>query len=125
MLSLSLLHLVFPGRFQWKSDLAKLQDINRQIFWVHCFFICVILCLMGSLCFVWPETLLAGGDLASLVAAGMSLFWFLRLMAQLFVYERDLWRGKALETFVHVVFTLLWTYYSVLFFLLFLKTKSS
>ena len=125
MLCLGLLHGVFPKRFHWKTDLAKLQDINRQIFWVHCFFICVVLWLMGSLCFFRPEALLAGGELAQLLAGGMSFFWFLRLLAQLFVYDQKLWRGKTLETFVHIVFTLLWSYYSSLFLLLFLKLNVS
>lgn len=115
MLALSALHLVFPRRFQWKQDLAKLQDINRQIFLVHCFFICLVLVLMGLLCAFYGEVFLGGGELRKIVAAGCALFWGFRLLVQHFVYDSSLWKGKPLETFVHVVFTVLWTYFTCLF----------
>ena len=115
MFCLSALHLVFPKRFRWKDDLAKLQDLNRQIFWVHCFFICLVLLLMGALCSFFGAALLAGGELRPVVAGGCALFWFMRLLAQLFVYDSALWRGKPLETFVHIVFTGLWSYFTAVF----------
>ena len=46
---LALLHLAFPKRFQWKEELARLSPLNRQIFLVHTFFICVVLTLIGAL----------------------------------------------------------------------------
>ncbi len=115
MLSLSALHLVFPKRFRWKEDLAQLQDLNRQIFYVHCFFICLVLCLMGGLCLFFTDQFLSGGDLRRLVAGGFSLFWSMRLFIQLFVYDKKLWQGKALETSVHVIFIGLWSYFTAVF----------
>lgn len=115
MFLLSGLHVVFPKRFRWKQDLAQLQLINRQIFYVHCFFICVVLVLMGALCFFYPVQLLAGGELGRIVSSGCALFWFMRLLVQLFVYDQSLWRGKRLETFVHVVFLGLWSYFTLVF----------
>lgn len=115
MLLLSALHLIFPKRFRWKEDLARLQDINRQIFLVHCFFICLILVLMGALCLFFPHTLLEGGDLRKVISGGLAIFWFLRLITQHFVYDSKLWRGKPLETTVHILFTILWSYFTAVF----------
>lgn len=114
-LLLALLHGVFPRRFDWKNDLAQLTPLNRQIFYVHTFFICWILVLMGVLCLFFPAILLSGGQLAQLLSAGCASFWFLRLMVQFFVYDSALWKGLALETFVHGVFSLMWTYYTLVF----------
>lgn len=120
MFALAALHLVFPRRFRWKEDFAQLQDLNRQIFYVHCFFICLVLVLMGSLCLFFPSEFLAGGELRRLIAAGFALFWSLRLLIQLFVYDKSLWVGKTLETTVHIVFTGVWGYFTTVFFWVFL-----
>jgi hypothetical protein len=122
MFALSALHLVFPKRFRWKEDLAQLQALNRQIFYVHCFFICLVLLLMGSLCVYFPSEFLAGGDLRRLVAAGFALFWSMRLLIQLFVYDKELWVGKPLETTVHLTFSGLWTYFTAVFLWVFVTT---
>ena len=111
-LLLSLLHIVFPKRFEWKRDLAQLKPINRQIFYVHCFFICLVLCLTGGLCLFRPEVLLAGGEMSRLYCFGLSFFWGFRLLVQFFGYDKQLWKGKPLETFVHYVFSGLWVYYT-------------
>jgi hypothetical protein len=115
MFALSALHLVFPKKFRWKEDFAQLQDLNRQIFYVHCFFICLVLVLMASLCVFFAPEFLAGGELRGIVAGGFALFWSLRLLIQLFVYDKTLWVGKPLETTVHVVFTGLWSYFTAIF----------
>ena len=50
-----------------------------------------------------------------LLAAGLALFWGMRLFIQLFVYDSKLWKGKALETTVHIVFLILWSYFTGVF----------
>jgi hypothetical protein len=46
---------------------------------------------------------------------GLSLFWGIRFAVQHVVYSPSLWRGKAFETAIHVLFSLLWLWLSVLF----------
>jgi hypothetical protein len=115
LLALSLLHLVFPARFQWRQDLGKLTLLNRQIFYVHTFFLCVVLVMMGLLCLFGATALVAPSPLGVWVAAGLTIFWQLRWVSQHFVYDSSLWRGKPLETIVHVMFSLLWTYLCVIY----------
>ncbi len=115
LLALAALHLYFPRRFNWNAELAKLSLLNRQIFLVHCFFLCLTLVLMGLLALWFTDALLAPTPLGRLVAAGLTIFWLARLVAQWFVYDRALWRGDRFNTGAHLFFTLLWSYYVAVF----------
>lgn len=115
LIALALAHVAFAKRLGWKDDFANVSLVNRQIFYVHCLFLCLTLILMGLLCLVWPETLLHASPLGRIVAGGLCLFWLCRLLAQWLVYDSRLWRGKRFETWVHVIFTGVWTYYTALF----------
>jgi hypothetical protein len=108
------LHGVFPRRFDWKNDLARLSQLNRQIFYVHTAFICLVLILMGLPMLLEPDVFLQPSRLGRWVAAGFTVFWALRLFVQWFGYSSQLWRGKRLETFVHLSFTLFWSYLTLL-----------
>ena len=115
LLALAALHVYFPRRFNWSVELAGLSLLNRQIFLVHCFFICLTLVLMGVLSLVFTDALLATTALGRLVAAGLTVFWATRLIAQWFVYDHGLWRGHRLNTGIQFFFTLLWSYYVAVF----------
>lgn len=112
---LALLHLDFPRRFRWREELAALSLLSRQMFHVHTFFLCVVLVLFGALSLLAPEALLEPTRLSRLVLGGIAGFWALRLYCQWFVYEPRLWRGRPFETTVHVVFTLVWIYFTVVY----------
>jgi len=113
---LALLHISFPRYFNWKQELSSLSLINRQMMWVHLFFIALLVFLLGLLCLTSSDALLhtAFGRRVSL---GLGIFWAVRLYVQFFVYSVKLWRGKKLETFVHILFSIFWAYASVLFIL--------
>ena len=44
LIMLALVHVIFPRYFDWKNDLSTLSLINRQMMYVHTFFI-ALLCL--------------------------------------------------------------------------------
>src|SRR5439155_25528463 len=44
-----------------------------------------------------------------------SVFWTIRLFFQWFVYPRELWRGKKMETIAHAWLSVLWLSLAVLF----------
>ena len=112
---LALLHLAFPRRIHWKEELARLSPLNRQIFHVHTFFVCVVLVMIGALSLLAPETLLEPSRLSRLVLGGFATFWGLRLFCQWFVYDAALWRGQAFNTTMHVLCSLLWLYLTVVY----------
>ncbi len=116
MIALALVHAVFPKRFGWKQELASLSALTRQILYVHTFFIALTVLLMGILCITSAE-MLTGTEFGKRVALGIAIFWIARLLIQFFGYSSDLWKGKRFETIVHIVFILMWAYFSVVFVL--------
>ena len=113
---LALLHGAFARYFNWRTDFAPVSLINRQMMYVHTFFIAFTVLLMGLLCLSSaPE--LVGTPLGRRVALGCGGFWLARLLIQFFGYSPELWRGKRFETGVHVVFIGFWSYLSAVFLL--------
>lgn len=110
-IALALFHFTLPGRFQWHEDLARLSLLNRQIFWVHTFFIMLVLVLFGLLSIFGAKELVRPTSLSRMVLAGITFFWVARLFCQFFVYSPELWRGNTLFTVAHVLFSLLWAYF--------------
>lgn len=115
---LALIHLFFSKYFKWKTDLNSLSLINRQMMITHTFFIAFIVLLMGFLCLT-SATELIETNLGKKVSFGLGLFWSTRLFFQYFVYSKQLWKGKKLETFIHVLFSILWIYFSITFFIIY------
>lgn len=119
LIVLALIHVFFPRYFNWKNELSSLSIINRQLFYVHSFFIALMVFLMGLLCLTSSNDLIKT-DLAKHISLGLGIFWMARLFIQLFGYSSKLWRGKKFETIVHVIFLSFWTYLSVVFVFIYL-----
>ena len=115
---LALAHIVFPKYFQWKKELVGLSLVNRQMMYVHTLFIALVVLLMGILCFTSADAIV-GTELGRRLALGLGVFWGVRLLVQFFGYSSKLWRGKRFETAVHIVFSVLWLYVTVVFFRVF------
>lgn len=114
LIGLSLIHLIFPTYFNWKEELENLSLMNKQMMKIHTFFIGLIIFLMGLLC------LSSGHDLATTklgktISLGIGVFWFVRLVIQFAGYSNKLWKGKTFETIIHVLFSILWFYLTVIF----------
>jgi hypothetical protein len=114
LMALALLHLIFPRYFNWNKELPALSLINRQMMVVHTFFIALMVFLMGLLCLSSADELIET-SLGKKIALGLGVFWSIRLFIQFFGYSADLWKGKAFETVVHILFSLLWAYVSIVF----------
>ncbi|MCW5520210.1 hypothetical protein J1N09_10200 [Aureitalea sp. L0-47] len=114
LMVLAFVHIPFPKYFKWKEELKSLSLINRQMMKVHTFFIALMVFLMGLLSFSQAD-LLVSTELGQIVSLGMAVFWGVRLVFQLFIYSTKLWRGKVFETTMHVLFTALWVYISIVY----------
>ncbi len=110
LLVLAAAHAPFGRYFGWKRELAVLSLLTRQVFWVHTFFIALMVALMGWLSAFCADDLLAPSRLSRAVLGGIVLFWGCRLAIQLFVYDAAIWRGRRFYTFMHIVFLILWIY---------------
>lgn len=118
LIVLSFLHAVFPRYFQWKEDLKTVSLINRQMMYVHTFFIAFGVLLMGIMCLCCTKDLLHT-PLGKNIALGLSIFWGVRLIFQFFIYSPRLWKNKPFETVIHLLFSMCWVYMSVVFMLIY------
>lgn len=109
LILLSCIHVIFPKYFGWKEDLAPLQQINRSMMKVHTFFIALTVFLMGLLCVTSAEELLQT-ELGRKICLGLGLFWLIRLFFQFFIYPSSLWKGRRLETVIHVIAIVFWVF---------------
>jgi hypothetical protein len=114
LIVLAFVHTIFPKYFNWKQDLKNVSLVNRQMVYIHTLFIGIALFLMGILCFTSAEEL-TQAPLGKKIALGFGIFWLIRLLVQFFGYSPSLWRGKKFETTVHLMFIVLWFYFTVVF----------
>ncbi|CAM4253127.1 DUF4345 domain-containing protein [Zobellia nedashkovskayae] len=114
LIALALVHIIFPRYFNWEKELKSLSLINRQIMTIHTFFIAFTVFLMGLLCLTSSNELIET-NLGKKISLGLGMFWTVRLFMQFFGYSTDLWKGKKLETSVHILFSIFWIYFSSIF----------
>ncbi len=118
LISIALVHIIFPKYFNWKNELSTLSLVNRQMMYIHAFFIALVLFLMGVLCLTSSKEIIAT-DLGNRLCLGFAIFWTIRLFIQFFGYSSELWKGKRFEGAIHILFSLVWLYLSVVFFCLY------
>ena len=119
LIVLALAHIGFPRHFKWKEELKSISIINRQMMYVHSFFIAFAVFLMGLLCMTSSSELI-GTVLGKRISLGLGLFWTTRLFIQFFGYSSKVWKGKIFETTVHILFSLFWVYLSAVFIMTYL-----
>lgn len=115
LILLAVLHLPIGRHLKWREDAARLTQVNAAVFHVHTFFICLVLVIMGLPCLLDPTVFLERSRAGAWMAWSYSAFWAIRLYFQWFVYRADLWRGKRMETAIHLWFTVIWTALALLF----------
>lgn len=115
MMALAASHAGMPRYFGGSEELARVSLLTRQIFWVHSFFVCLVLAMMGAGSAFATGSLLDRTPLARLVLGAFAVFWAVRLAFQWLVYDRSLWVGDRFRTFVHFAFTALWIYFMTVY----------
>ena len=115
---LALIHVIFPKYFNWSEELSSLSLINRQVMYIHTFFIGLGVLLMGILCLT-SATELVETALGKRISLGFGIFWLARLFIQFFGYSSELWKGKIFETIVHILFAIFWTYITAVFLIIY------
>jgi|TARA_B110000879_G_C11175013_1_gene515543 hypothetical protein len=119
LVALASVHVFFPKYFKWKKELKSLSLINRQLMKIHTFFIALVVFLMGLLCLTSSSELIHN-ELGKKISLGFGVFWSFRLLIQFFGYSSKLWKGKKMETTVHILFSVLWAYLSFIFIKIYL-----
>ena len=120
LVGLGLIHAIFPRQFKWKQELNSLSIINKEMMYIHTFFIAFMLLLIGLLCMTSSNELIST-HLGKRVSLGLGIFWVVRFFIQFFGYSSKTWRGKRFETIVHILFAIFWFYISVVFIMIYLS----
>ena len=120
LILLGLVHAIFPRQFNWKQELNSLSIVNKEMMYVHTFFIAFTLFLIGLLCLT-SSTNLITTTFGKQISLGLAIFFFLRLLVQFFGYSSKTWRGKTFETTVHILFSIFWTDVTTIFILIYLS----
>ena len=120
LIILSMIHLIFPRYFDWRKEFLNVSHINREMMYVHTFFIGLMVFLNGLLCLTSTNELI-NTVLGKRICFGLGIFWTTRLLIQFFGYSSIHWRGKKFETSMHVLFSFLWIYISIVFFACYLQ----
>ena len=120
IVGLSIAHIIFPKYFNWKDEMTKVSLINKEMMYVHTFFIALTLLLMGLFCITESYQIITT-HLGKQISLGFAIFWFARLSVQFFGYSSILWKGKRFETFVHILFSCLWLYFCTIFFVIYFR----
>ena len=110
LLLLGMSHAFFNRYFGWERELETVSLLTRQIFFVHTFFIGLVVVLAGVVSLFYANALLRPEALSRVILAGMAAFWLCRLLAQFVAYDSAIWRGNRFRTFMHGAFSLLWCY---------------
>lgn len=123
LIVLSIVHAIFPKYFNWENEFRSLSLINRQMMYVHTFFLALTLFLMGILCLTSAKEIVET-ELGKRLALGLGIFWIVRLFFQFLGYSSKLWKGKIFETTIHILFSILWTYLSFIFISIYLTSSA-
>ncbi len=71
-----------PIRLQWRSTLALLPRLHRQLVWCYACYVFATIVALGLVCVSQAEELAAGGSLAHAVCIYGAMFWGVRLTLQ-------------------------------------------
>lgn len=112
LVGLGALHIALPAALSWHHELAGASPLNREVSYVHCFFIGLACVLWGLLPLTAGSLLLQPSPVTRLVLTGAVAFWASRLIIQLTVFNRHA-RQSAAWLFSCTAGTILWLYLTV------------
>jgi hypothetical protein len=92
-------NIPLPGRLRVRERLVGVPRFLRQIFYVHWIYIVIVLGLFAGLCFGFAPELAGASTLGRFLSGFMAGFWLLRIVLQVFYYDREVRReNRALDT---------------------------
>lgn len=78
---------VVPFALDWSKNLACLDPFLERLVWVYGFFIVLTIVGFGCISVIHASRLCTGNPLARAICAFIAVFWFMRLLVQLFVFD--------------------------------------
>ncbi len=91
-----------PRRLNVAAGIAPLPRFLRQVFIVHWIYIVLVVATFAALCLFFGPDLAGRTPLGRFLAGAMALFWLLRIVLQVFYYDRDLRRQNRALDFLYL-----------------------
>ena len=88
-LALIPVNCIAPRKLRYAESLAGATPVVRNIFYVHAGYIVFVLAGLGALCLGAAEFLGSGAPLARWTCGYLAAFWGIRVLVQLFYYDKD------------------------------------
>jgi hypothetical protein len=100
------------GRLRVGERLAGVPRFLRQIVYVHWAYILIVVGLFAALCFRFAAELAGASGLGRFLSGFMAGFWLLRIVLQVFYYDRELRReNRGLDLlYVGSLIALVWIF---------------
>lgn len=111
--------LAIPWVLGWKTELAKVQTLIRQMFWTYSAYIWVINVCFGLLSVLAWEELTDQSFLARIMTGFIALYWLSRVLIQFFYFDRSSFPAGLLNHIAEIVLTLLFICLSIVYILAF------
>ncbi len=99
-------------RLAVRENAARLSPILRQVFYVHWLYILIVLLIFAALCLFFPGELAGASPLGTFLSACIALFWALRILLQLAVYDAATRRANR---FLDALYLLALCYFTAVF----------
>jgi hypothetical protein len=80
--------LAIPKILNWRSELAKVNMLIKQMFWVYATYILVINLSFGLISVFACRDLTNGSNLATLIDGFIAIYWISRVLIQFLYFDR-------------------------------------
>jgi hypothetical protein len=106
-----------PRVLRWEDDLRKVDPLTRQLVLVHGAFIVLTIIAFGTITLATRSSLLVGSELGAAVALFIALFWFCRLLIQLFYFDAEAHLTSLGLRLGYRALTMLFVFFTTVYFL--------
>ena len=108
-LAIAVLNLFLVRLLHWQKDLSRMPLLLREVFQVHAWFISVTLTIFAAMTWRFAAEMAGHANPAcQWLAAGIGLFWAVRIVLQVTYYSSSHWRGQPGRTLAHVALLIIY-----------------
>jgi hypothetical protein len=113
-LSVLVASALIPFQLDWRTTLAPLPKLVRQLFWVYGFYIVLSIVSLGLICIFNSNEIAAGSSLAKSFCVYVAAFWGIRLALQAFLDVKPYLTSPILRVGYHLLTVLFITFTAVM-----------
>lgn len=113
--ALALGSLAIPGILKWRAELAKVQHLIKQMFWVYAAYIFVINVCFGLISIFAADDLTNGSNLAVAITGFIALYWVSRVLIQFFYFDRTHFPKGVFHKACEITLVVLFIFLSVVY----------